>query len=67
MPVAGRHSKVHKFRIVLDQPAEVAYWVRTLGTTEPAMRDAIAAVGDHALRVREFLDSQRTATSTTKQ
>lgn len=56
MPVAGRHSKVHKFRIVLDQPAEVAYWARTLNTTEAEMRDAIAAVGDHALRVREYLD-----------
>lgn len=64
MPVAGRHSKVHKFRIVLDQPAEVAYWVRTLDTTEEQMRDAIAAVGDHALRVREFLDQRRTPVST---
>ena len=60
MPVAGRHSKVHKFRIVLDQPAEVAYWARTLNTTEAEMRDAIAVVGDHALRVREYLDQRDT-------
>lgn len=58
MPVAGRHSKVHKFRIVMDQPAEVAYWSRTLKATEADLRKAVAAVGDNALRVREFLDSR---------
>lgn len=58
MPVAGRHSKVHKFRITLSQPDEVAYWMRTLGATESDMREAIAAVGDHALRVREYLEER---------
>ena len=58
MPVAGRHSKVHKFRIVLDQPSEVAYWMRTLEATEAEMREAIAVVGDHAMRVREYLDKR---------
>ena len=66
MPVAGRHSKVHKFRIVLDQPSEVAYWARTLDTTEADMRDAIAAVGDHALRVREYLDRRDAGTARTR-
>ena len=56
MPVAGRHSKVHKFRITLSQPDEVEYWTSTLNTNEAAMREAIAAVGDHALRVREYLE-----------
>ena len=58
MPVAGRHSKVHKFRIVMDQPAEVAYWSRTLKASEADLRIAVAAVGDNALRVREFLDAR---------
>ena len=64
MPVAGRHSKVHKFKITLSQPEEIAYWVRTLETNEADMREAIAAVGDHALRVREYLDAKRKASVT---
>jgi ABC-type Na+ transport system ATPase subunit NatA len=59
MPVAGRHSKVHRFRISLTQREEIAYWVRVLDTTEEQMRRAIEAVGDQALRVREYLDKQR--------
>jgi hypothetical protein len=64
MPVAGRHSKVYKFRIVLDQPPEVAYWMRTLNATEGEIREAIAAVGDHALRVREHLDQRNSPAAT---
>lgn len=59
MPVTGRHSKVHRFRITLSQRAEVDYWTRVLDTTEEAMRQAIEVVGDHALRVREYLDAKR--------
>jgi len=59
MPIPGRHSKVHRFRITLSQPEEVAYWGRILDTTEEVLREAMAAVGDNALNVREYLDRRR--------
>jgi hypothetical protein len=58
MSIAGRHSKVHRFRILLTQRAEIDYWMRVLDTSETAMRQAIDAVGDNALRVREYLDAR---------
>jgi len=61
MPIPGRHSKVHRFRIALSQPDEVAYWSRILDATEEMMREAVAAVGDNALNVREYLDRRRLA------
>ena len=61
MPVAGRHSKVHRFRICLSQREEVDYWTRALHTDEAAMREAIEAVGDNALRVREYLEARAAA------
>ena len=63
MPIAGRHSKIHRFRITLNQPEEVAYWGRILDVTEDVLRQAMAAVGDNALNVREYLDRQRVAAS----
>ena len=63
MAIAGRTSKSHKFRVVLDQPSELAYWSKTLQASEAEIRAAMKAVGDNALRVREFLDGERARTA----
>lgn len=41
--------------INLSEPYEVRDWVRSLNTTEALLREAVAAVGSSADKVREYL------------
>lgn len=45
----------HRTRINLNQDYEVRDWAKTLGVTEHELRNAVAAVGNQADKVREFL------------
>jgi hypothetical protein len=42
-------------RINLNQDYEVRDWSKSLGVTEQELRAAVAAVGDRADKVREYL------------
>ena len=44
--------------ISLAEPYEVRDWCKSLGCTEPRLRDAVQAVGHSAEKVREWLKSQ---------
>jgi hypothetical protein len=46
--------------IQIDEPADVSYWRRKFGCTEPQLRQAIAAVGASAAKVRQFLKNKST-------
>ena len=39
----------------LADPAEAEYWLLVLDTSRPALEQAVAEVGPHALAVGEFL------------
>ncbi|MEJ8813086.1 DUF3606 domain-containing protein [Variovorax ureilyticus] len=41
--------------ISLEQPHEVRSWTESLGVTEQQLRAAVAAVGNSADKVREYL------------
>ncbi len=41
-------------RVNLNEPSEVSYWRRQCGCTEQQLRQAIAAVGDSADKVRQY-------------
>lgn len=41
--------------ISLEEPHEVRSWTESLGVTEMELRAAVAAVGNSAERVREYL------------
>ncbi|CAN7211235.1 MULTISPECIES: DUF3606 domain-containing protein [unclassified Acidovorax] len=43
--------------INLSEPYEVRSWTHSLGVTEVQLRDAVAAVGRSADKVREYLAS----------
>lgn len=43
--------------INLSEPYEVRDWTHSLGVTEAQLRDAVAAVGNSADKVREYLAS----------
>ncbi|MDM0077025.1 DUF3606 domain-containing protein [Variovorax sp. J2P1-59] len=42
-------------RISLKEPHEVGSWTESLGVTEQQLKAAVAAVGDSAEKVREYL------------
>ena len=42
-------------RIALSEPHEVRSWTEALGVDEKTLRAAVAAVGDSAEKVREYL------------
>lgn len=42
-------------RINLNEDYEVRDWTKSLGVTEDQLRRAVAAVGDRADKVREYL------------
>ncbi|MDM0076990.1 DUF3606 domain-containing protein [Variovorax sp. J2P1-59] len=42
-------------RISLKEPHEVRSWTESLGVTEQQLKAAVAAVGDSAEKVREYL------------
>ncbi len=44
--------------ISLNEHYEVRDWTNSLGVTETELREAVAAVGNSADRVREYLASQ---------
>jgi hypothetical protein len=44
--------------IGLNEHYEVRDWTNSLGVTETELREAVAAVGNSADRVREYLASQ---------
>ncbi len=46
--------------IQIDEPSDVNYWRRKFGCTEPQLRQAIAAVGASAAKVRQFLKNKST-------
>lgn len=41
--------------IDVDNPVEVAYWVKALGVPEEVLRAAVAAAGTSAQRVKDYL------------
>ena len=45
-------------RIALSEPHEVRSWTESLGVDEKTLRAAVAAVGDSAEKVREYLRKQ---------
>jgi hypothetical protein len=45
--------------IALTQEYEVRDWCQSLGCTEPELRAAVAAVGNSADKVREYLKAGR--------
>jgi len=47
-------------RINIDEPWEVKYRRREFGCTEQQLRQAIAAVGDSAAKVSQYLKSKST-------
>jgi hypothetical protein len=47
--------------ISLKEDYEVRYWTEALGVSKDELRDAIAAVGRSAERVRSYLASHRRA------
>lgn len=47
--------------ISLKEEYEVRYWTEALGVSKDELREAIAAVGRSAERVRSYLASQRRA------
>ena len=42
-------------RISLSEDYEIRDWTKSLGVTEQELRDAVAAVGNSADKVREYL------------
>ncbi len=44
--------------IELENPLEVAYWVKSLGTTKDELFAAISEVGAEAQRVRQHLNGK---------
>ncbi|HSQ03104.1 MAG TPA: DUF3606 domain-containing protein [Burkholderiales bacterium] len=45
-------------RVSLSEPSEVKYWRRECGCTEQQLRQAIAAVGDSADKVRQYFKTK---------
>ena len=45
--------------ISLEEPHEVRSWTDSLGCSETELRDAVAAVGNSAEAVRQFLAKRR--------
>lgn len=45
--------------VALDEPHEVLSWTESLGCSEVELRDAVAAVGNSADAVRQFLAKRR--------
>lgn len=45
-------------RINLNQDYEVRDWTKSLGVTEDELRKAVAAVGNQADKVREYLKAK---------
>jgi len=44
--------------ISLEQPHEIRSWTESLGVTERELRAAVAAVGNSADKVREYLKNR---------
>lgn len=45
--------------INLSEPYEVRDWTRSLGVTETQLREAVAAVGSSADKVRQYLATHK--------
>jgi hypothetical protein len=56
-PPSGGGSRKLETHGVIDLGAEhdFSYWVKALDTTPEKLRDAVAAVGKDAVKVREYL------------
>jgi len=53
------HDIVHDRNFIhLNEHYEVRDWTNSLGVTEMELREAVAAVGNSADKVREYLASQ---------
>ena len=46
-------------RVNATEPLEMQYWCAELGCTEPELRVAVTAVGEHVTAVREHLRAHR--------
>ena len=51
----GRRGSPDRNRIDMSRPEEVRTWTMSLGVSEAELRRAVAAKGDRADRIREFL------------
>lgn len=49
------HVPADPGRVDLTSAAELRYWCREFGCDEQALRDAVAAVGEHVTALRERL------------
>jgi uncharacterized protein DUF3606 len=47
-------------RVDVSAPGEVKYWRKEFGCTEQQLRQAIAAAGDSAAKVSQYLKSKST-------
>lgn len=47
-------------RVSVNELSEVKYWRKTFGCTEQQLRQAIAAAGDSAAKVSQYLKSKST-------
>lgn len=52
---AKKRNQPDRDRINMQQEHEVRYWTKELGVSEDELRQAVAAVGDRANKVREHL------------
>lgn len=50
-------------RISLEQTHERRYWAEALGVGEQRLREAVAAVGNDAGKVRRYLQDERSASA----
>lgn len=55
------HPNPHADATIPDDPAEVRRWAERLGTTEDALRSAIAAVGRRVGRILDQLGAGQAA------
>ena len=57
---AKKHRPVDPDRVNLDEPREVQYRRKEYGCTERQLKQAVAAVGDSAAKVRQHLRNKST-------
>lgn len=60
----SKRGSADRSRINLDEDYEVRDWTEALGVSKEELSAAVAAVGDSADKVRQYLKSGRSAKST---
>ena len=56
----GKQGPVDPDQINVGEPADVNYWRKECGCTELQLRQAVAAVGASAAKVKQFLKNKST-------